>query len=299
LPLSSVGISPYVVPMSDLRTVIAGHVHQLVGSNADVPNFVRQAGEAGLVPFGGAAWVVHGDFTAMMVGGVTALLTQMLHPVAAAGVWDHSSFRNDMTGRLKRTAQFIAGTTYGSNMTAGAMVDRVRRIHDRVGGTLPDGTTYTANDPAVLTWVHVAGADAFLRAYVRYRDPAMPGAAQDRYYAETAAVARALGAADVPVDRRGVAAYFSAVRPQLDADERSREIARILLTAPSPVPNAAPATRVMMDAGIDLLQPWAASMHGLRVPLHRKPLVRAGAQGIGAVLRWSLAHDRRQRLATA
>ena len=147
--------------MADPRTLITNHVHRLVGSRADGPDFVRAPGEPGLVPYGGAAWVVHGDFSAMMIGGVAALLTQMLHPAAAAGVWDHSNFRADMTGRLKRTAQFIAGTTYGSTDFAGGMIARVRRIHDAVGGVLPDGTPYAANDPAVLTWVHVAGADAF------------------------------------------------------------------------------------------------------------------------------------------
>ncbi len=297
MPLRAALANPYVAGMADFRTIIAGHVHKMVGARGDAPEIVRAPGEAGLVPYGGAAWAVHGDFSAMMVGGVAALLTQMLHPAAAAGVWDHSNFRRDMTGRLKRTAQFIAGTTYGSTAVAGAMVARVRRIHDAVGGVLPDGTPYVASDPAVLTWVHVAGADAFLRAYVRYRDPAMPGAAQDRYYAETAEVARALGASDVPEDRRAVAAYFRAVRPQLVADERAREIARILLGAPPPLPSAAAATRVMMDAGIDLLQPWAAALHGLSVPVLRKPLVRAGAAGIGAVLRASLDHARRQRLA--
>ena len=283
--------------MADPRTFIADHVHRLVGSKADAPSFVRTAGEPGLVPYGGAAWAVHGDFAAMMIGGVAALLTQMLHPAAAAGVWDHSNFRRDMTGRLKRTAQFIAGTTYGSTAYAGAMIARVRRIHDAVGGTLPDGTPYAANDPAVLTWVHVAGADAFLRAYLRYRDPAMAGAAQDRYYAETADVARALGAGDVPVDRRGVAEYLRAVQPQLAATPRSREIARVVLASAPVAGAAAVATRVMMDAGVDLLPPWAARLHGLHVATRRRPLVRAGARGISAVLRASLAHDRAGRAA--
>lgn len=283
--------------MADPRTFIADHVHRLVGSKADTPSFVRAPGVAGLVPVGGAAWQVHGDFAAMMIGGVAALLTQMLHPAAAAGVWDHSNFRRDMTGRLKRTAQFIAGTTYGGTAYAEAMIARVRRIHDRVDGVLPTGAPYAANDPAVLTWVHVAGADAFLRAYVRYRDPLMASAAQDRYYAETANVARRLGATDVPVSRREVAAYLRAVQPRLVADERSREIARIVLSSASPVPAAAAATRVMMDAGVDLLPDWAAARHGLRVPPLRRPLVRAGAQGISAVLRASLAHERRARTA--
>ena len=91
--------------MANLRTAIAGHVHKMVGARGDAPDIVRRPGEAGLVPEGGAAWQVHGDFSAMMIGGVAALLTQMLHPAAAAGVWDHSNFRRDMTGRLKRTAE--------------------------------------------------------------------------------------------------------------------------------------------------------------------------------------------------
>ncbi len=132
---------------------------------------------------------------------------------------------------------------------------------------------------------------------VRYRDPLMAGAAQDRYYAETGDVARALGASDVPVSRREVAAYFRAVRPQLKADVRSREIARIVLASAPPVPNAGGIARVMMDAGVDLLPDWAATMHGLRVAPLRRPLVRAGAQGLSAVLRASLAHDRAQRAA--
>lgn len=298
MPLRVAPPNAYLGRMADPRVLIADHVHRLVGSKADAPSFVRAPGEAGLVPVGGAAWAVHGDFAAMMIGGVAALLTQMLHPAAAAGVWDHSNFRADMTGRLKRTAQFIAGTTYGSTAFADGMIGRVRRIHDRVGGTLPDGTAYAANDPAVLTWVHVAGADAFLRAYVRYRDPGLAPAAQDRYYAETAEVARRLGASDVPVDRRGVAAYLRAVQPQLAATERSREIARVVLASAPSVPGAAAAaTRVMMDAGVDLLPDWAAALHGLKVPPLRRPLVRAGAQGISAVLRAALAHDRAARAA--
>ena len=282
--------------MSDIGSTIAAEVHKLVGAKTDGPSFVRAPGDAGLVPYGGVAWRVHGDFATMMIGGVTALLTQMLHPVAAAGVWDHSNFRADMTGRLKRTAQFIAGTTYGSTAFAVGMIGRVRRIHDRVGGVLPDGTPYAANDAAVLTWVHVAGADAFLRAYTRYRAALSPGA-QDRYYAETAEVARRLGASDVPVNRREVAAYFAAVRPVLRADERSADIAQVVLTSAPPVANAALPAKVMIDAGVDLLTDWAADLHGLRVAPARRPLVRTGARGIGAVLRWSLDRERRTRAA--
>ncbi|MGP0762238.1 oxygenase MpaB family protein, partial [Escherichia coli] len=80
-------------------------------------------------------------------------------------VWDHSNFRADMLGRLRRTAQFISATTYGSTETAERMIARVRRIHDSVAGTLPDGTPYSANDPELLTFVHVAEVASFLAAH--------------------------------------------------------------------------------------------------------------------------------------
>jgi uncharacterized protein (DUF2236 family) len=113
----------------------------------------------------------------MLIGGVAGLLLQMLHPAVLAGVWDHSNFRTDMPGRLRRTARFIALTTYAGHEDAVAAIARVRNIHNRVSGVLPDGTLYAANDPALLAWVHLTETTSFLDAWIRYarrqpRDPA-------------------------------------------------------------------------------------------------------------------------------
>ena len=124
-------------------------------------------------------WRVHGDVTSMMVGGVAALLMQMLHPAALAGVWDHSDAQRDMIGRLRRTARFIAVTTYGERAAAEQAIARVRSIHAAVSGTLDDGTDYRADDPALLAWVHDAGAIMFLDAWRRYAEPRMSRADQD------------------------------------------------------------------------------------------------------------------------
>src|SRR5690606_19920449 len=99
-----------------------------------------------------ACWKVHGDFTSMLIGGVGALLLQMLHPLALAGVVDHSNFRQDMLGRLRRTGQFVAGTTYGNTADAERLIARVRQIHAAVSGLAPDGRPYAASDPHLLTW---------------------------------------------------------------------------------------------------------------------------------------------------
>lgn len=257
----------------------------LVGSGE--VDLTRPPNDDGLFSPGSAAWRVHGDFSAMMIGGISALLLQMLHPLALAGVWDHSGFRDDRHGRLKRTARFIAATTFGSTETARAAIAQVRRIHDRVGGTLPDGTSYSANDPALLTWVHVAEVDSFLRAYLRYRDPAMSAADQECYLAETAAIAEALGAADVPRSRKEIDAYYARVRPELRADHRTREVATALL-APGDDRATTSAMNLAVAAAIDLLPPWAQALHGRSLSPLARPAVRAGANGLGGVLRWAL-----------
>jgi uncharacterized protein (DUF2236 family) len=284
--------------MADLRDTIQTQVHRLVGFGDGAVDLTRPPGDDGLFGPGSAAWVVHGDFTAMMTGGVAALLLQMLHPGALAGVWDHSNFRRDMLGRLRRTAQFISGTTYGSTATAETLIAKVRRIHDRVAGTLPDGTPYSANDPDLLTWVHVAEVASFLAAYRRYRDPAFPAAEQDRYLAEYAIVAEKLGATGVPRTRAALDAYLSAIRPQLRVDHRTREVSRALLRQQPASLAMAPAQTVLMEGGIDLLPDWAARMHGLGRPPIGRPAVRAGVAGIGSVLRWALRDGSAKRATT-
>jgi uncharacterized protein (DUF2236 family) len=284
--------------MADLRDTIQTQVHRLVGFGDGAVDLTRPPGDDGLFGPGSAAWVVHGDFTAMMTGGVAALLLQMLHPGALAGVWDHSNFRRDMLGRLRRTAQFISGTTYGSTATAETLIAKVRRIHDRVAGTLPDGTPYSANDPDLLTWVHVAEVASFLAAYRRYRDPAFPTAEQDRYLGEYAIVAEKLGATGVPLTRAALDAYLSAIRPQLRVDHRTREVSRALLRQQPASLAMAPAQTVLMEGGIDLLPDWAARMHGLGRPPIGRPAVRAGVAGIGSVLRWALRDGSAKRATT-
>lgn len=233
------------------------------------------------------AWRVHRDVTAMMVGGVAALLLQMLHPAVLAGVWDHSSFRQDMLGRLRRTARFIAVTTYGSAEDARAAIDHVRAIHQRVSGTLPDGTPYRADDPALLAWVHVSEVTSFLAAWRRYGEPLMSGLDQDRYFAEMVRIAAPLGADPIPTTRAEAARLIAAMRPALVATDRTREVARLVLHQRPGKLALAPLQAVTFQAAVDLLPGWARRLHGLADPLATRPLVRAGAFGIAETIRWA------------
>lgn len=274
--------------MYSIREAIEKQVHHLVGFGSGEVDLDRPAGDPGLFGPASAAWRVHGDFNAMMIGGMSALLLQMLHPRVLAGVWDHSNFRGDMLGRLRRTAQFISGTTYGSTEQALAQISRVRAIHDHVRGKLPDGSPYSANDPDLLTWVHVTEVTSFLRAHVRYRDPWFSKAEQDRYLDETAVIAHRLGATSVPRTSGEIEAYVAAARSELRADDRTREVARALLSPRSANPAIRLFQSLTTQAAIDLLPNWAARMHGLPMPDPARPLVRGGARGMGMVLRWAL-----------
>jgi uncharacterized protein (DUF2236 family) len=273
---------------------VIGQVRRLVGGTGD-DTVERNRADVGLFGPESACWKVHGDFTSMMVGGTAALFLQMLHPGALAGVWDHSNFRRDMLGRLQRTARFIAATTYGDRAEAQGLIERVKAIHGHVRGSLPDGTPYAADDPELLTYVHVAEVSSFLAAYLRYVDPGFPAAEQDRYYGEVAEIARRLGAPDVPRNRAEVAAYLEAVRPKLRSDVRSQAVASALLAQPAPSPAAAPAMKLTFDAAKDLLPAWAAEMHGFRLSGARRATARAGIRALGQGMRWALTNSAEAR----
>ncbi|MFD1612084.1 oxygenase MpaB family protein [Sphingomonas tabacisoli] len=234
-------------------------------------------------------WRVHGDVTAMMVGGISGLLLQMLHPAVLAGVWDHSNFRDDMLGRLRRTARFIALTSYGGGEDAEAAIARVRSIHAQVGGVLPDGSSYRADDPRLLAWVHVTEASSFLAGWIRYAEPRMPAADRDRYFAEMARLGEALGADPVPRSQVEAQRLIEEMRPELGVDARTREVAGLVLDSPAHKPSAEPLHKLTMQAAVDLLPDWARRMHGLSGPGPLAPLVRAGTSGVARTLRWAFA----------
>jgi uncharacterized protein (DUF2236 family) len=271
-----------------IKRAIAGHVVALFNDRSRGERPVQRKAD-GLFGRGAVAWRVHGDVTSMMVGGIAGLLLQMLHPSVLAGVWDHSNFRADMHGRLRRTARFIALTTYGGRDEAEAAIKRVRNVHERVGGVLPDGTPYEANDPALLSWVHVTETTSFLGGWIRYAEPAMSTADQDRYFAEMAVVAEALGADPVPRSKSDAGRLLSAMRRHLTYDTRTREVARLVLTQRTQASLAEPIQALTMQAAIDLLPPWARQMHGFHAPPLSRPLVRLGTLGIARTLRWAFA----------
>jgi uncharacterized protein (DUF2236 family) len=191
------------------------------GDPTGAPDWVRDIARVGDSPGwfepDGVVWRVHGDVSTL-VGGVAALLGQGAHPRALAGVQQHSAYLDDPWKRLAGTARWLVVTTFGSAELAGREAARVRGMHKRVRGSDHAGRPYSASDPELLRWVHLAFTDAFLGAQesvgrdMRRFGPRWP----DAYVAEWARAAAALGATDLPTDERGLAEALEAYLPDLE-----------------------------------------------------------------------------------
>jgi uncharacterized protein (DUF2236 family) len=232
---------------------------------------------------------VHGD-ASMFVGGIRALLLQSLHPLAMAGVSDHSGFRGDPWGRLQRTSYFLAVTTFGTAVDAEAMVRAVRAVHAKVEGTAPDGRRYSASDPHLLRWVHVAEVDSFLRAHQRYGERPLDQAARDGYVTDTARVAEALGVVEAPRTEAELRDALATYRPELVGTPEARAAARFLVINP-PLPLLVrPAYSTLATAAVAMLPWWARRQLALPyLPLAEATVVRAGGELATRTIRWALA----------
>src|SRR5215469_10826710 len=145
-----------------LATPVLGWVKRAFPRQTGGIDYEQPRGDPGLFGPDSATWQIHADFAGMLSGGLCALVLQTLHPAALAGVWDHSNFRDDLVGRLRRTTNFVAGTTYAGTDAANDLINRVRRIHAQVRGVTDTGEPYDAEDPRLLAWVHVTEAFGLL-----------------------------------------------------------------------------------------------------------------------------------------
>ena len=244
-------------------------------------------------------WRVHAD-ASMFPAGIRALLLQSLHPLAMAGVAGHSGYKGDPWGRLQRTSEFLATTTFGTIDHAERQIARVRRIHERVRGTAPDGRPYAASDPHLLRWVHVTEVDSFLTAYQHYAVEPLSDADADRYVQQATLVASRLGVVDAPTTVGELRDAIEGYRPELAGTPAAREAARFLLVHP-PLPLAARAGYSALAAGaVAMLPRWARTPLRLPyLPATERVLGRPLGGAATSVVRWAMSHphDVRHRAA--
>jgi uncharacterized protein (DUF2236 family) len=270
------------------RVEIGRDIRRSLGVSAEPKPLVMDPGRAFLHP-DAVARRVHADLPSMMIAGLSTLLLQTLHPLTMAGVAEHSDYAADPVGRLRRTSAFVAYTTYGTNEQARDAIEAVKRTHVKVRGIAPDGRSYSASDPELVTWVHVAEVSTFLHSAQRFGPRRFTREQCDAYYAETSAVAYELGATWVPRSVDEVKAYFRRIRPDLYAGPQALSARAFLLRGVGTKPEDRAAYAVLAGAAVSLLPGWAKAELGLpAIPLADRLVVVPLGRALTFGLRWAL-----------
>jgi uncharacterized protein (DUF2236 family) len=221
----------------------------------------------GLFGPGSVAWRISGDLSSP-VAGLRALLIQALHPLAMAGVDQHSDWRADPVGRLAATSAYLATITFGERGAAERAASRVRRIHQRVSGVDPQtGGTYAASDPQLLLWVHAALIDSNVVARELFGTPLSDEEA-DSYIEEMVVAAELVGvpAVMVPASKASLARYLASVRPQLLCTPAAQQSMGYLLDPPGLDEDLADIWQDIRDAAIISVPDWARELYGYSAP---------------------------------
>ncbi len=229
------------------------------------------------------AWRLHAD-PVMLIGGLRALLIQACEPRAMAGVVQHSGFRDDPWGRLRRTSEFVLGTTYGDTATAHRLVRRVRTVHRTVVGVDPvTGQDYSASDPDLLLWIHAVEVHSFLTAYRAYAGRVSSDDA-NRYVSEMAQVARLVGLPSrrTPMTYAALSGYLRSI-DGLQVTPAAREGLRFLMFPPMPL-RFRPLWAVPVTAAVAILPRRIRRLYGLPWLAPATPMVRAAVIPLARVL---------------
>lgn len=241
----------------------------LVGRSAAalVAGIPVQPADDGFFGPASVTWRISGDLTAP-VAGLRALLIQALHPLAMAGVDQHSDWRADPVGRLAATSAYLSTVTFGERASAERAAARVRRIHERVSGVDSEtGQDYRASDPALLLWVHAALVDSNLAARDLFSIP-LQGDDADRYVEEMVVAAELVGvpASTVPDSVAGLARYLTWVQPQLRCTAAAEQSAGYLLDPPGLDEEVAEIWQDIREAVLICLPDWARQAYGFTAP---------------------------------
>lgn len=249
-----------------------------------LPPPVDDAGDPGWFGPSSVAWKVHAD-ASIFVAGITAFALQALHPLALAGVADHSSFADDFLGRTRRTGEYVSGVIFGSSAEAASRVATVQRVHRRVVGTAPDGRAYDAADPDLLEWVHVTEYLAIAAAFRRFGLRPLSLEELDRYVAEVAVTGEAMGVVRPPRSWAELDAAFQSFRPELAVGEQALAAIAFLRTPPGLPPAALAVWRVLWSGAQACLPPGGRRLLGLPAPRAAEVAAcRAVVRSLGTVL---------------
>ena len=246
------------------QLIVEDHVRQ-IGRHDRHEVFGTPPGDPGLIGPGSMSWELHSDVAAIAIGGVGAIVMEVLHPSVMAGVQDLSSYREDPYRRGRTTYGYVVTTTFGSTKAATRLINAVKRIHGGVNGVRPDGVPYRALDPELIGWVHTCIPWAVMQAYERFNRP-LSDHERSRYLSEQAVIGRMGGAGDIPETAAELEEYVEDMRPKLGVTEQTLEFFEFLVTSPFgvrlPGPLGRRGNRFQLEAGMGLMPRWAQELSG-------------------------------------
>ena len=218
--------------------------------------------DGGLFGPGSVVWRVHRD-RSFPLAAIRSLMVQALHPLAMAGVAQHSNWQRDPFGRLAATAGYVLTVTYGDTAAAESAAARVRAVHTHVRGTDEvTGLAYRAEDPDLLLWVHAGMVDSIVHVVQRY-GRSLDAADADRYVAEMVRFAEIIGvpASRIPASVDALSQYLESVELR-QATPAALEAIGIVLDPPGLDTDTRELWHDLGRVAVGTLPAWARAMYG-------------------------------------
>jgi uncharacterized protein (DUF2236 family) len=194
-------------------------------------DFARPLGEAALVEPDSVSWRVFKNPIALFIGGVAAVILELAEPAVRSAIWEHSSFRQDPIGRLRRTGLAAMVSIYAGRSVSEPMIAGIVRMHAKVTGKTAQGQQYAANDRQLLTWVQATAAYSFGEAYSRFVAP-LRDFERNALYGEGASVSHLYGVLDAPKSSTELFSLFDSMIERLEPSPVIFEFLHIMRGAP-------------------------------------------------------------------
>jgi uncharacterized protein (DUF2236 family) len=250
------------LPKSLQLKLYAAASSALVAQKGQEIDFAKPLGEAALLSPDSISWRIFKNPVALFVGGIAAVILELADPAVRSGVWNHSTFRTDPLGRLRRTGLAAMVTIYGARSVAEPMIAAVVRMHAKVIGETPAGVPFCANDSSLLKWVHATASFSFAQAYSRYVAP-LSRAEMSAWYLEGVPVSRLYGALDAPSTELELQELFDAARERLEPSAIIFEFLQIMRDAPVVPMQLRWMQRLMVGAAVEIIPAWMRERLGL------------------------------------
>jgi len=218
-------------------------------------DFSSPPGEPAFIAPDSVSWQIFKNPLSLFVGGVAAVILELAEPHVRAGVWGHTTFRDDPMQRIRRTGLSAMMTVYGARSRTEKMIARVGAMHTRVSGTTEDGHPYRANDPELLNWVHATARFGFLEAYDTWVH-SLDEIARSRFHHEGIESARLYGAHGAPATEQELELFFMAMRDRLEPSSVIFEFLDIVRSVKLLPRSMGSIQEMLVKAAIDILPAW-------------------------------------------